>query len=113
MELNLFELFDWKILLICGVGTSFIVGAINTFTGEGIRVRYILPIVTIIVVFLNTTFVPGAKFSDWQNLIFQFLFNASVSMLFYLALGKWTVDKIMEYLKKQVDNKLGNTTPVP
>lgn len=58
-------------------------------------------------VFLNTTFIPGAKFADWQNLIFQFLFNVSASMLFYAAAGKWTVDKIMAWVKKQIDTKLG------
>jgi multisubunit Na+/H+ antiporter MnhB subunit len=107
MELTFFELFDWKILVICGVGTSFIVGAINTFTPDQIRARYILPLISVIVVFLNTTFIPGAKFADWQNIIFQFLFNVSAAILFYIALGKWTVDKIMYWLKKQIETKLG------
>lgn len=107
MELTFFELFDWRVLMLCAVGTSFVVSAINTFTPDAIRARYILPLVTIIVVFLNTTFVPQAKFSDWQNIGFQFLFNVSFAILFYLALGKWTVDKVMNWLKKQLENRLG------
>ena len=107
MELTFFELFDWRVLVLCAVGTSFIVSAINTFTPDSIRNRYILPVVTLVVVFLNTTFVPEAKFADWQKLGFQFLFNISVAMLFYAAGGKWLVDKVINWIKKQLENKLG------
>jgi Na+/H+ antiporter NhaC len=106
MELTLFELFDWKVLVVCAIGTSFIVGAIDAFTPEGMRARYILPLVSMIVVFLNTTFVPQAKFADWQNLAFQFLFNASAAILFYISAGKWTVDKVMTWIKSKIDNKI-------
>jgi hypothetical protein len=112
MELNLFELFDWKVLAICAIATSFIVGAINVFTPEIIRVRYILPLVSLVVVFLNTTFVPNAKFADWQNLIFQFIFNVAVAILFYVVAGQWTVDKIMNWLKSKIGDKL-NVSQVP
>ncbi|MFA5382795.1 MAG: hypothetical protein WC356_06520 [Candidatus Micrarchaeia archaeon] len=113
MELTFFELFDWKILLLCAVGTSFIVGAIYAFTPDAIRSRYILPVVTLVVVFLNTSFTPAMKFADWQNLIFQFIFNVSFAILFYISGGKWLVDKVIGWVKKQLENKLGKDEVTP
>jgi hypothetical protein len=113
MELTFFELFDWKVLIIIAVGTSFIVGAVDIFTPEGLRNRYILPMVTLIVVFLNTSFTPAMKFADWQNLIFQFIFNCSVAILFYISGGKWLVDKVIGWIKKQLENKLGKDEVTP
>ena len=107
MEINIFELFDWKVLLICALGTSFVVSALNVFAPENIRSRYWLLIVTVVVVFLNTTFVPQAKFADWQSIIFQFILNAAIAVLFYVTLGKRFVDKFFNWLSKQIDAKFG------
>lgn len=105
--ITFFELFDWKVLLICAVGTSFIVGAINAYTPESVRNRYILPVVSFIVVILNTTFIPGAKFTDWQHILFGIFFNTAFAMLFYVAKGRWLVDKFIGFLTKQISDKLG------
>jgi hypothetical protein len=113
MELTFFELFDWKVLLICAFGTSFVVSALNVFAPENIRSRYWLLIVTVIVVFLNTTFVPQAKFADWQNIIFQFLLNVAIALLFYVALGKRFVDKFFNWISGQIDKKLGKDEVTP
>ncbi len=107
MEQNILELFDWKILLICAIGTSFVVSALNVFAPENVRSRYWLLIVSVLVVFLNTTFTPAMKFGDWQNLILQFLVNVSIAIIFYVTLGKKFVDKFFNFVSRQIDAKLG------
>ena len=109
MEINIFELFDWRTLMLCAVVTTFIVSAVNT-TQAKLSSNWLVFIVSLIVTVLSTTFT-ATLFSDFQRIGLQLLMTMAFAILFYNYLGKLFVDKLFVWIKKQIDNKLGKDDP--
>jgi hypothetical protein len=92
---------DWQALLVASIITTFIVSAINTITAKA-STNLLVFVVAVIITLLNTTFTAGATFSDWQAILSSILFTMAFAVLFYNFLGKWFVDALFEWLKKQL-----------
>jgi hypothetical protein len=95
---------DWQSLLIAAAITTLVVSAINTIQSK-LTTNWLVFIVSIIITLLNTTFIKGANFSDWQKILSSILFTMAFSILFYNYLGKWFVDRLFEWLKKILTEK--------
>jgi len=101
---------DWQSLLIASVITTVLVSAINTVNTK-IHSNVLVFVVAVIITILNTTFVSGAGFADWQKIISSVLFTMAFAVLFYNYLGKWFIDKLFDWLKKILADKFSKQTP--
>lgn len=95
---------NWQSLLIVAAITTFLVSAINTIQSK-ISTNWLVFIVSILITLLNTTFVVGACFSDWQKLISEVLTTMAFAVLFYNYIGKWFVDQFFEWIKKTLTDR--------
>jgi hypothetical protein len=104
---------DWQTLLIASIITTFIVSAINTITAKA-STNLLVFVVAVVITLLNTSFVSGASFSDWQAILSSILFTMAFAVLFDNFLGKWFIDAMFGWLKQQLTDRFGKPpTPVP
>jgi hypothetical protein len=95
---------NWQALLISAVITTFVVSAINTIQAK-VSTNILVFIVATIVTLLNTTFIRGAGFAEWQRTLSELLFTMAFAVLFYNYAGKWFIDRLFTWLKKMLTDK--------
>lgn len=96
---------DWQTLLICAAITTLLVSAINTLNLK-VSSNVLVFVVALVITLLNTTFISGASFSDWQRILSSLLFTMAFAVLFYNYAGQWFIDKLFNWLKDRVSEKL-------
>lgn len=108
--MNFLELLDWKLLLLAAMITTFVVSAINTVQSK-VASNWLVLIISFIITLLNTTFIEGANFGDWQKIILQILLTMAFSDLFYNYAGKWFLDRFFEFVKTKLIEIFGKNDP--
>jgi len=105
--MDLFELLDWKALIIAGVITSIVFSAFATQITIKKR-DLVLGIVALVITMLNITFtVPTEaqeKIAFWQQLLLSLFLTWSFAVLFYKMVGKFTVKLIFEKIKLKIQS---------
>lgn len=106
---------DIRFLVTSAIITSILVSAANVFSTqlEGIRNRYLIGVISAVVTLLSTTFEDLAGFADWQKLILSMLLTTAFSVIFYLSLGQFFVDKLLGAIKKFFVDKFPKEDPKP
>lgn len=87
------QAFNWQALLITAATTTLVVSALKTMEWR-VSVNWLVFLVSVVVTLLNTTFIEGAGFSDWQKIILTILMNMAFAVLFFNYAGKWFIDKL-------------------
>ena len=108
--MDFLQTLDWQTLLIASVIATFLVSALNTLQLK-VSSNILVFIVSVVITLLNTTFIKGASFSEWQNILSSVLFTMAFSVLFYNYLGKWFVDNLFDWLKKVLIDKFKKQIP--
>ncbi len=83
--------------------TTMLTKVIDLITPEGIKARWIVALVALVVVALNTAF-DGSQL-DYQKVGTQFLLTWCGAILFNIYLGQYTLDKAIEALKVFIAKK--------
>lgn len=97
--------FDWEFILIVSVAASFVIEAIDRVTPEWVKGKWLLAIIALIVTILKSDF-DFSSMRAIQDLIFDTLITVSVAILFYTYIGRWTVEKIMSFIKSKTEKQL-------
>ena len=89
-------------IVICAIMTTFIASAIaTTFSGLFSKELYIKVMVAIVAVLVTFAY-DFTNFDKWMQKFVQFLFVWSFSTLFYTVLGKFTINKIFNWVKNKI-----------
>ena len=89
-------------IVICAIMTTFVASAIaTTFSGlfkKEWAIKTMVAVIAIIVTFAYDF----SNFDKWMQKFVQFLFVWSFSTLFYTVLGKFTINKIFNWVKNKI-----------
>lgn len=112
VNFNILDLFDFSVLFLAGVVTTFIVSAINVSTNK-VPSKILVAVTALIVTILVTTFSPSKNFADIQKMILQMLITMSFSISLYHWGGEWLIGKIFGWVKKMFEKVFGKDDPPP
>lgn len=92
-----------NIAVVC-VSTTLVVSLINTVENK-IHDGWLVVGIGFGLTVLRTQFVEGMSWSQWQDLIFQFIVTVSVAYLFTRKYGQWFTERLFGFISKYVDAK--------
>lgn len=111
--MDLFTSTQLQSLMVVAVITTFIVSAINIIQTKAdgtnaIPGKWLTAIIAVVVTLLQTTFVKGASFAEWQEIITSILLTTAFAILFWTFLGQFTVDRFFGWIKRKIVEKYGD-----
>lgn len=121
--MELLDMLNISGILVSALITTLLVGAVHAYLSEGESeedkkkkkqlTRKLVPLFALVVTVARTTFISGATFADWQNILISMFATMAFAVLFYLYLGEWFVDRLVTKVKAWLVKMSGGDNPPP